>query len=59
MLEIVVAAKRLHWAEHVARMEDCRLPKRFMFGWLPQKRPACPGNQVTMEGQSEERSEAV
>ena len=40
MLEDVVAAKRLRWAGHVARMEDCRLPKRLMFGWLPQKRPA-------------------
>ena len=40
MLEDVVAAKRLRWAGHVARMKDCRLPKRLMFGWLPQKRPA-------------------
>ena len=40
MLEDVIAAKRLRWAGHVARMEDCRLPKRLMFGWLPQKRPA-------------------
>ena len=24
---------------HVARMED-RIPKRLLFGWLPQRRPA-------------------
>ena len=46
MLEDVVAAKRLRWAGHVARMEDCRLPKRLMFGWLHQKRPAHGGEQL-------------
>ena len=40
VLEDVVAAKRLHWAGHIARMEDCRMPKRLLFGWFPQKRPA-------------------
>ena len=57
MLEDVVAAKRLRWAGHVARKEDCRLPKRLMFGWLPQKRPAHGTKQRWR--QSEERSEAV
>ena len=39
-LEDVVAAKRLRWVGHVARMDDTRLPKKLLFGWLPQRRPA-------------------
>ena len=39
-LEDVVAAKRLRWVGHVARMDDSRLPKKLLFGWLPQRRPA-------------------
>ena len=31
---------RLWWLGHVARMSDDRMPKRILFGWLPQKRPA-------------------
>ena len=33
-------ARRLCWLGHVARMEEDRLPKRLLFGWLPQRRPA-------------------
>ena len=40
VIEDVVVAKRLRWAGHVARMDDFRLPKRILFGWLPQRRPA-------------------
>ena len=39
-LEDFVASRRLRWLGHVARMEDDRLPKKILFGWLPQKRPA-------------------
>ncbi len=39
-MEELIAAKRLQWLGHVARMEEERLPKRLLFGWLPQHRPA-------------------
>ena len=40
VLEDVVTSKRLRWMAHVARMDDSCLPKRFLFGWLPQPIPA-------------------
>ena len=40
VIEDVVVAKRLRWEGHVAHMDDCHLPKRLLFGWLPQRRPA-------------------
>ena len=40
LIEDVVVAKRLRWAGYVARMDDFRLPKIILFGWLPQRRPA-------------------
>ena len=35
----MISCRRLRWLGHVARMEDDRLPKRVLFGWLPQRRP--------------------
>ena len=39
-LEDLITARRLCWLGHVARMENNRLPKQLLFGWLPQRRPA-------------------
>ena len=39
-LEDLVSTRRLRWLGHLARMEVDRLPKRLLFGWLPQRRPA-------------------
>ena len=39
-LEDLIVERRLRWLGHVARMEDHRLPKKVLFGWLPQQRPA-------------------
>lgn len=34
-----VAARRLEWLGHLARMPEHRLPQKCLFGWLPQPRP--------------------
>ena len=39
-LDDLIVERRLRWLGHVARMEDHRLPKKVLFGWLPQRRPA-------------------
>ena len=39
VIDNVVVDKKLRWAGHFAHMDDCRLPKRLLFGWLPQRRP--------------------
>ena len=40
MEEDMVIARRLCWLGHVARMSEERIPKKVLFGWLPQRRPA-------------------
>ena len=35
----IVRMRRLQWLVHVARMPDDGLPKKILFGWLPQTRP--------------------
>jgi hypothetical protein len=39
-LEDIVIRRRLCWLGHVARMSEERIPKKVLFGWLPQRRPA-------------------
>ena len=39
-LEDMVMARQLCWLGHVARMSEERIPKKVLFGWLPQRRPA-------------------
>ena len=36
----LIAARRLRWLGHVARMDEERVPKKMLFGRLPQQRPA-------------------
>ena len=38
-LEDFVSARRLCWLGHLAQMEEEPLPKKLLFGWLPQHRP--------------------
>ena len=38
-LEDTITARRLRWLGHLARMEGDRVPKKVLFGWLPQPRP--------------------
>ena len=34
-----VTKRQLEWLGHVARMDEDRMPKQMLFGWLPQTRP--------------------
>ena len=47
LLEDVIVVKRLCWLGHVhvARMGDERIPKKVLFGWLPQ---CCPAHETKM-----------
>ena len=37
-LEDTITARCLRWLGHPARMEDDRVPKKVLFGWLPWPR---------------------
>ena len=39
-LDDIIAARRLRWLGRVARMDEVRIPKKLLFGWLPQRRHA-------------------
>ena len=41
----MISYRRLRWLGHVARMNDNRLPKQLLFGWLPQR---CPPHGVKL-----------
>ena len=34
-----ITTRRFRWLGHLARMEGDRVPKKVLFGWLPQPRP--------------------
>ena len=36
----LLSIRRLRCLGHTARMDDVRIPKRLLFGWLPRSRPA-------------------
>ena len=36
----LITARRLRWLGHVAWMDEERIPKKLLFGWLPERRPA-------------------
>ena len=38
-LDQLVAARKLRWAGHVARMGHERLPRRFLTSWIRNPRP--------------------
>ena len=38
-LKDVVISRRLRWLGHVARIQEDRIPKRLLFGWLSHPRP--------------------
>ena len=48
--------RRLEWLGHLVRMEDYRIPKRTLFGWLPQKCPPS-GSQKRWRDVVKDRSE--
>ena len=57
-LEDVVVAKRLRWLDHIARMDNSRLPKRLLF-WLATTKETSSWNQDAVDRLSEEKHEAV
>lgn len=39
-IKMKLMRRRLEWLGHVARMQDYRLPKQCLCGWLPKTRPS-------------------
>ena len=40
LITSMVTRRRLEWLGHMARMPDCCISKKILFGWLPKTRPA-------------------
>ena len=57
-LEEAITARRMRCLGHIGRMKDDRTPKKLLFGWLPQRRPA-HGTKLWWEDKVEERPEEV
>ena len=38
--ETKLMRRRLEWLRHVAQMQNYRLPKQCLFGWLPKTQPS-------------------
>ncbi len=57
-LQDIVTASRLRWLGHLGRMDDHRLPKKILFGWLPQRCPA-HGTRVRWRDPCQKRFENV
>ena len=58
-MEDLITARRLRWLGHVAQMGEERIPKKLLFDWLPERRPAHAWDQHEMERQTEEGFEEV
>ncbi len=39
-MEDLITARRLRWLGHVVQMDEERILKKLLFGWLPERRPA-------------------